>query len=372
METTFTYAFPAIRGMQAQREYFVSMCPMRILSRIFVFNEEEDIPPELRAQRVLNRGRLPEMVRYLLDNPTSYVFSAISASIDGEARFEPLTEQGEGRRLGTLHVPMDARFIINDGQHRRAAIEQAIKEHPKLGEETIAVVFFLDQGLSRSQQMFADLNRHAVRASSSIGVLYDQRDQSAEIVKRMVLKSPVFKGLVEMERATLALRSRKLFTLSSVYRATNSLLRDLPGSSEELLALATSFWMEVGSQFPEWDQVREGTISPQDVRTEFLHSHGVVLQSIGRAGNALLHQDPRTWKGKLKALRKLDWLRKNPYWEGRVLIGGRVSKAEANVILTVAAIKGVLGLPLSAEEKRLEDNIKSSRTVSLKQGNHGK
>ncbi|BDU68716.1 hypothetical protein GETHOR_08170 [Geothrix oryzae] len=372
MESTFTYAFPAIRGIQAQREYFVSMCPMRILSRIFVFNEEEDIPPELRAQRVLNRGRLPEMVRYLLDNPTSYVFSAISASIDGPVRFEPLTEKGEGRRMGTLHVPMDARFIINDGQHRRAAIEQAIKEHPDLGDETIAVVFFMDRGMSRSQQMFADLNRHAVRASSSIGVLYDQRDQSADIVRRMVLKAPVFKGLIEMERATLALRSRKLFTLSSVYRATNSLLRDLPGAVEDHLALATAFWMEVGSQFPEWDEVREGSLAAQDVRTEFLHSHGVVLQAIGRAGNALLHQDSRTWKSRLKALRKLDWSRKNPYWEGRVMIGGRVSKAEANVILTVSAIKGAIGLPLSAEEKRLEDNIASSRTSSARQGKHGR
>ncbi len=372
METTFSYAFPAIRGTQAQKEYFVSMCPMRILSRIFTFNEDEDIPPELRAQRVLNRGRLPEMVRYLLDNPTSYVFSAISASIDGRVRFEPLTEKGEGRRLGTLHVPMDARFIINDGQHRRAAIEQAIKEHPKLGDETIAVVFFLDQGLTRSQQMFADLNRHAVRASSSIGVLYDQRDQSAEIVKRMVLKAPVFKGLVEMERATLALRSRKLFTLSSVYRATNSLLRDLTGTPEELLSQATSFWMEVGSQFPEWDQVREGTLSAQDVRTELLHSHGVVLQSMGRAGNALLHQDPKNWKPKLKALRKLDWSRKNAYWEGRIMIGGRVSKAEANVILTVSAIKQAIGIPLSAEESRLEDNITASRASSPKRVPNGR
>ena len=39
---------------------------------------------------------------------------------------------------------MTSRFIINDGQHRRAAIEEALKERPELGDETIAVVFFLD------------------------------------------------------------------------------------------------------------------------------------------------------------------------------------------------------------------------------------
>ena len=35
----------------------------------------------------------------------------------------------------------------------------SIEQRPELGGETIAVVFFLDIGLSRSQQMFADLNR---------------------------------------------------------------------------------------------------------------------------------------------------------------------------------------------------------------------
>jgi len=372
MESTFSYAFPAIRGTQAHREFYVSMCPMRLLPRIFVFNEEEDVPAELRAQRVLNRGRLPEMVRYLIDNPDSYVFSAISASIDGKVRFEPTTEGGEGRRIGILHVPMDARFVINDGQHRRAAIEQAIKEHPELGDESIAVVFFLDQGLARSQQMFADLNRHAVRASSSIGALYDHRDRSAEIARRVVLKAPVFQSLVEMERATLALRSRKLFTLSSVYRATNCLLRDFPWDLDQRVATATEFWCEVGNQFPEWNEVREGMLSAQEVRTEFLHSHGVVLHAIGRAGNSLLNVDPRKWKSRLTALRKMDWSRKNPQWEGRAMIGGRVSKAEANVVLTVAAIKKALGLELNPEEQRLEENLRGPAPKENMRGRRGR
>ncbi|GIU78070.1 MAG: hypothetical protein KatS3mg005_1308 [Bryobacteraceae bacterium] len=57
----------------------------------------------------------------------------------------------------------------------------ALRECPDLGDETIAVVFFLDIGLKRCQQMFADLNRYAVRPSRSIGILYDHRDDSAEL-----------------------------------------------------------------------------------------------------------------------------------------------------------------------------------------------
>src|SRR6185295_6801464 len=145
----FEYVFPAIRGLQANREYYVSMCPLRLLPKLFLFNEEE-LVPELRAQRVLNKNRVPEIARYILDHPRDYVFSAITASVNAEVRFDPL--EGVDKRVGSLHIPMSAQFIINDGQHRRAAIESALRENPDLADESIAVVFFLDRGLERCQQ----------------------------------------------------------------------------------------------------------------------------------------------------------------------------------------------------------------------------
>src|SRR3954467_3213611 len=81
--TGFEFVFPAIRGVQAGREYYVTMCPLRLIPRIFLFDEEE-LPAELRAQRALNKNRLPGLVRYVADNPTSYVFSALTASVDGQ------------------------------------------------------------------------------------------------------------------------------------------------------------------------------------------------------------------------------------------------------------------------------------------------
>src|SRR5512144_3051027 len=105
----FGYTFPAIRGVQARREYFVSMCPLRLIPKMFLFNEEE-LVPELRAQRLLNKARVPEMTRYMVDNRDSYTFSALTASIDGEVRFEPFGSEGAGYRLGSLHVSMDSKF----------------------------------------------------------------------------------------------------------------------------------------------------------------------------------------------------------------------------------------------------------------------
>src|SRR5262249_34424412 len=153
--------FTAIRGIQAGREYYGAMCPLKIIPRIFMFDEEQ-LTPELRAQRTLNRSRIPEIASYIVENPRDYIFSSITASVDGEVRFESHGHEGSARNVGRLSIPMTSRFLINDGQHRRAAIEEAPKKRPELGDETISVVFFVDAGLKRSQQMFADLNRHAI------------------------------------------------------------------------------------------------------------------------------------------------------------------------------------------------------------------
>jgi len=82
MKSSFTYNFPAIKGIQAKKEYYVAMCPLRIIPKIFLFDEEE-VPPEFRAQRILNKYRIPEITNYIINNSDSYVFSSLYASIDG-------------------------------------------------------------------------------------------------------------------------------------------------------------------------------------------------------------------------------------------------------------------------------------------------
>jgi len=148
MDTNSTISFPVIRGLQAHREYYVAMWSLRMLRQISIFDEDE-LPPELRAQRILNKARIPEIANYMIDNPDDYVFSALTVSIDSDVLFEPLPGQD---KLGLLRVPMDAHFIINDGQHLRKAIEMALRDKPELGQENIPVIFFVDQGLRRSQQ----------------------------------------------------------------------------------------------------------------------------------------------------------------------------------------------------------------------------
>ncbi|PWU19850.1 MAG: DNA sulfur modification protein DndB [Verrucomicrobia bacterium] len=356
MESLSNLNFPVIKGVQAGREYYVAMWTLRMMKQISIFDGHE-LPAELRAQRVLNKARIPEMATYILDNPKDYIFSAITASIDSEVEFQPISNKPGEERLGILKVPMEAKFIINDGQHRRAAILSALEERPELGSETIAVVFFLDVGLARSQQMFADLNRYAIRPSRSLSVLYDHRNEKAKLARLTVMKSDFFKDIVDLEKSSLALRSRKLFTLSAFCNACADLVDGLAdGDLERDAALAREYWDAVAKQFASWGQVRDGKIASSEIREGYIHSHGIALQAMGRAGNALLKGNPGGWKTRLKGFQEIDWSRKNKkVWEGRAMIGGTVSKASTNVILTTNVIKRQLGIELSTEERRVED-----------------
>ena len=373
MDLQYTHKFPAVRGLQANRHYYSIMCKLKMIPKIFTFNSEDiGLPAELRAQRVLNRNRIPEITNYIVQNRDNYAFSAITASIDGKIKFTP-ADAKNSPDVGFLHISMDAKLIINDGQHRHAAITEALEADSGLGDESIAVVFFMDRGLERCQQMFADLNRHSVRPSKSLGVLYDHRDDMAAVARNLI-RARIFKGLIEMERNSLALRSGRLFTLSSIHSATKALLEGMVElnqkeiDNEIILAeinkaskIAIEFWEIVASHIPEWEDVRKRKVLASEIRSEYIHTHGITLQAIGKMGNALLKDHPDDWREKLASLKSIDWSRSNPDWEGRAMIGGKFTKAYYNIYLTSAYIKHTLGLTLTEEEVNAEETLKKIR-----------
>ncbi len=352
-----SYRFPSLRGIQAGRAYYVIMCPLRLVPKLFLFDEEE-LPPDLRAQRVLNKARIPALAGYIAQNKDQYVFSSLTASIDGETHFEPIDDTDGGRDIGNLTIPMTSRLIINDGQHRRAAIEDALKVAPELADETISIVFFLDQGLQRSQQQFADLNKHAVRPTKSLGILYDHRDGLARLSRTLADTVPVFRGLIDLEKTTISNRSAKLFTLSGLYQATTALLgpdvHPDTGPTNSQSSLACEFWTSVGNALREWKLAAAREVSCAELRKDYVHAHGVVLHALGMAGDALTSQFHTDWKSRLNYLSEIDWRRTNPLWEGRAMIAGRMSKVHNNVLLTAITIKHKLGLRLTPHEDQLD------------------
>ena len=343
-----SHAFAAIRGVQAGREYYTTMLPLKVIPKLFQF-DDPDLPAELRAQRTINRARIPGIARYLVENPRDYTLSSLTASVDGKVRFEPLGEAAPAKHVGRLFIPMSARFLVNDGQHRRAAIELALKDRPELAEESLSVIFFVDAGLRRSQQMFADLNRHVVRPAQSLNVLYDHRDPLAQLVCRLIERVRVFKALTETEKASIPGRSNKLFTLSGIYRATRQLIgkghKHRRSNSDAQEDLAAEFWGRVAEHIPDWGLAAEKRVSCSELRRDYVHAHGVALEALGIAGAGLINQAGPRWADTLSGLKGLDWSRSNAaVWEGTATVDGRVSKAHVHVVKTADLFSRMFGL----------------------------
>lgn len=352
-----TFSFTAIRGVQARTAYYVIMVPLKVVPRLFRFDDDV-LPAELRAQRVLNKARIPVIARYILENPDEYILSSLCASVDGELEFEPAAATGPLRGVGKLRISMSATILINDGQHRRAAIEEALRSRALLGDETISVVLFADRGMKRSQQMFADLNIHAIRPTKSIKLLYNHRDALAGLSREVVNAIPLFRDFTDLENTSISNRSLKLFTLSSLHQATAELVgKAKDGKIDESdRELAISFWTEVIRAMPDWQRVQKRQVAAAELRRDYIHAHGIAIQAIARAGAQLIKSKPRDWGKLLPRLRSVDWSRANkPLWEGRALVAGKVNKSKNNVVLVTNVLTKSLGLALPPEAKQIEE-----------------
>ena len=353
-----TYGFDAIRGIQAKREFYVAMCPLKIIPKLFIFNDYE-IPPELRAQRIMKDSRIPAIKNYILNNPEDYTFSSLTASVDGTMKFTPAASLGEDGKLGRLYINMESRLLINDGQHRRKAIEEALKENPDLGHEMISVVFFHDDGLKRSQQMFSDLNKNAVKPTKSLNILYDHRDKFSQFVVSLVNSVDIFEGRVELEKTSISNRSTNAFTLNGIADASLRLigLRKSRKPTEDEKKLIKEYWEIVSKNIPEWQLLIQGKTSSSELRKSFVHTNTNCLNAIGIAGQIIIEQNPDSWKDVLKNLKKIDWSRESADWEKRLILNGQMQKHAAGIDLAANVILQKCGISLSEDRQKIEDKL---------------
>lgn len=342
----FSYVFPAVKGIQAGSEYYICMIPLGLLGKLFSA-DQSDVGPEYRAQRKLNEARIPEIRDYILKNRTTYVFSALAASVDGEMRFIC----GDIPSIGRLEISLDATFLINDGQHRKAAIQAALAEDESLSKESIPVVLFKDKGLQRSQQMFTDLNKHAVITSKSLNTLYESKDEIAIISKQIVDEIQFFRKYTDKEKDNLGKFSSNIFTLNTFYGANKHILCGSTQSFEEKKAFTYEFWLAVSLNMREWNEMDRGELSKKDLRENYVITQGVTLLALGRLGKFYYEHPDINMQESIVNLGQIDWLRNNKEWIGRaVKPNGTINRNERGIFRTYVQIKRLLGLPISATE----------------------
>lgn len=355
-------SFPVMRGNMGGRQYYSLLIALSEIPRLFKFDDWEQCTPELRTKRVLNKARVSEIARYIVENEDGYLFSSITASYSCPVTFIPSIENPE---IGTLEMDLEnLEFITNDGQHRCAAIAAALKENPAVGKDKISVLLFGTESTERLQQMFSDLNRSVQKTSKSLGMLYDRRDNLSVLSLELTERVEVFRDMVDKEKATIPRRSSKLFTISALYEANEELLgKKIPEQGSpayaEILERAVAYWTELSKILGDWQKVKNAELSASELRQEKINTHAVVLRALGGVGRTLFEKYPQDWQRKLKLLATIDWRKSvghsaNPLWDAVCITAGSVVSNRQARAATLAVLLREIGESLNGKVSHKE------------------
>jgi DNA sulfur modification protein DndB len=344
----FELSIPAILGQQAGHPYYLLSCPFGLLNKLLSGATIED---ENSLRRLIGE-RIRGIKEYVTRNRKSYALAAITLCIDKTVQFSAT----DGEIMGWLKIPMSAKFLVLDGRHRLSGILEALTIQPRLADDSLPIMLFVDPAFRRAKQLYADLQGHATKPARSQMILVDQRDGLAKITRTVMQRVPVFRDLTETAKTTISNRSTRLFTLSGLYHATGILLSrraELPPHQHR--DIAVKFWSSIAQGMEHWELVRNKKITAAESRKQFIHSHAVGLAAIAEVGKAILDLPRERQDALVRKIRLIDWSRTNPIWEGRALTAGRLSKHRVSIILTSNAIKKELGLELDTDERAIED-----------------
>jgi DNA sulfur modification protein DndB len=343
-------SFPAIKGEMAGRSYYVLLLPLAVVPTLLWVPDGTELTPEARAQRKLNERRIPEITRYILEHEDSWIFSSLTASFEEEERF---VASNTDPNMGKLHLPITAKLLVNDGQHRRAAIERALRSDPTLGSQTISVVLFPAEDLERNQQMFSDLNRTVQKTSRSLDIIYNHRDPLNAITLALEERVKILRGRVEKESQSLAVRSAKLVTVSALYDMTaqfvGSSLNERSQEAEVQLweDRLVDLWCRLEGSLGNWRDITAGELRPAEARAEYINVHAVFFFAIGAVARVML--DEGMFDG-LKDVANIDWRRTNKEWQGVCMLGPDIVTRRQ----TRAALRDVILWKLGARSTKPE------------------
>lgn len=256
---------PAVKGQIGSTPYFMTKMTARELTSstrpASEMDEWANLSIEERMQRELNWTRVRnEIVPYLVHSADRFFGAFVVLIYKGHVEFEPLRKVGAEVPAAYKSVAADIGFltidggelIVLDGQHRHAALKEAITSDKVSGEykssipsDEMEVVFITfdndhpEESLEKVRRIFNKLNRYARPTGRSDNIITSEDDGYA-IVTRMLMrkgqplgvrvKEKKGKGeetedyIVNWRSNTISDRSLQFTTVSAVYEAVKVVL----------------------------------------------------------------------------------------------------------------------------------------------------
>lgn len=360
--------FSALRGKMGEMEYALVMMRFGEVVRHIGYAEDMQewdggIPSEFKKQRKLNMSRITnEMVPYLTATPDHF-YAAITAELErpgdplNKLLFEPVLG-GDGT-MGTLTLDGSEQIMALDGQHRLKSIELAMKTHPDLSRESIAVILVPGKGYRKSQQLFTDLNRYAKQPSKTLNLLFEHREFFAVVAKEVGSNARTFRDRVNLETNSLGQKARHHITLGVLYECVLALIDGHYSDGEKAITkiteatnLVTHIYDDVITPtLPEFESMLAGNMLPYDLRTKYIFNHSVGQQAIARAVRAARDEFPDKWEDIVRqSFALIDWRITSPQWEGSAVQGGAIGSRRQNIEQATTVLKLLMGVTVPQKE----------------------
>ncbi|TBA94341.1 DGQHR domain-containing protein (plasmid) [Rhizobium ruizarguesonis] len=383
---------PVVKGKTLSTEYWLGSLSFSAISKYVKLPENTDWDDVFggkggqEAQRKLAKTRVTnEIVPYLLNSDDAF-FSSLALILvpstgkplkeGSDFKFIPIAADG---KIGTLEIDESVDMFPADGQHRAAAIIEALKQdRGRMTPQEVPVVLLPYYDKEKLRQHFSDLNLNAKPVSQSIGYAFESRDPIVIVTKRIMKDVPLFGKRVNELSNSLAKKSPDVITMGTLVQAHHILLEALYGSKYKDESEITEIrqldpaddrvgvvaeklrdvWEVVIDNIPEWDLLMNGKISARELRegdeakgtAGYVFAFGLGWQAIATAAAALIKDERDDWSEDLAhCLRAVDWS-KGGHWHGIAMVGDRVNNTGPGIKATAGYILRMGGLAAGAGE----------------------
>ncbi len=358
---------------QSNRYMISTSLPLRILiERVRLDSVKKGEDPQIRRNRPLMPDHVKVISNYL-QNEEDFILPPITLNVSNELRCFTTRTEAPTRNVVAL-LPPGMQFYVTDGQHRIAAIIDAVERRADLEKSAVAVNLVIEDDMDQIHQDFADCAQTKPIPSSLLAA-FNSRSPLFSLLKRVTEEIPALKGRVDKTSKSIGKTSLNLFTLNQMRFCVAELLLgnsivtadELSRSASERLTSEHKRMYEDGivwfyqtfSQYNDvWNQIAlsGGDPSRQKVdipshRAEYVDLTATGLQVISRVGYSIMWTDRSDREEMVQKLAQLDFKRTAPLWQGNIIEGEKLKTNNTPVKMAVAAVKQAIGLETATEDK---------------------
>lgn len=275
------FKFPAARGLQAGRQYFMVVAPFSVLRRLLAIDNASVVLD--RSQRDVDMSRAKKLAAYIKQNPGSWVIPSLVGNIESAPDFE---EHVPDSMVGTLSLPMDAVIKLLDGQHRAVGIMNALADDGDLRNSSVPLQLYVNMDLTARQQAFTDINLNAKTVSKGLSMAYDHRDEVAQSIAAAAAKVPSWMARIEWQKASCAGDNPHMFPFKAIVEAFHIYMgtgKRNPPSAEQITS-AADFFTAVGPAAHWMPTFYSDGMDIADQRDNWITYHVVGLKALALWG----------------------------------------------------------------------------------------